>query len=245
MEKNQINFTDENGKPIPLEDIQKAVEEIYKEMAESLENEECSCCGDSILETLVNPDLQINGENAFNTLAFLERSLYLCDEIKPEAAIAFADAIRFWNKVDEADEIPLEEREPIKIYIDSPGGDLDATFSIIDSIALSKTPVWTITIGAGCSGAFFIGIAGHKRLGYPHSSYLFHEGCAQGGGDAHKYIQGVRFYEKKLSMLRKITLKYTRLTEEDYKKHKKDDLWMTAQEALKYGVIDEISTEII
>ena len=41
-------------------------------------------------------------------------------------------------------------------------------------------------------------------------------------------------------MLRKITLKQTGLTEDDYRKHRKDDLWMTAEEALKYGVIDEI-----
>jgi len=46
-------------------------------------------------------------------------------------------------------------------------------------------------------------------------------------------------------MLRKITLKYTKLTEEDYKKHWKDDLWLTAEEALRYGVIDEISNQII
>lgn len=244
MEKNQINFTDKNGKLIPLEEIQKAIEEIYDEMAESLK-EPCPCCGDSVLNELIDPEAQIDGEKTLDTLNFLERTLYLCDEIKPGAAIAFSDAIRFWNKVDELDEIPVEERKPIKIYIDSPGGDINATFSIIDSITMSKTPVWTITIGRGYSGAFFIGSAGHKRYGYEHSSYLFHEGCAQEGGDAHKFLQGVKFYEKQLSMLRKITLRYTGLTEEDYKKHKKDDLWMTAQEALKYGVIDEISSEII
>ena len=143
------------------------------------------------------------------------------------------------------DNIPIEEREPIKIYIDSPGGDLDATFSIIDAIALSKTPVWTVTIGRGCSGAFFIGIAGHKRFGFPHSTYLFHEGCAENGGDAHKFIQGVKFYETRLEMLKEHTLKHTKITEEKYKKHKKDDLWMTAEDAIKYGVIDEILTEIL
>lgn len=240
MEKNQINFLDENGKPIPLEEVQKAVEELYTEMTDN-----CDCCEESVLEMLTSPEGQIDPEKSVDTLNFLERSLYLCDEIKPGSSISFADAIRFWNTVDDIDEVPVEERKPIKIYIDCPGGDINATFSIIDSIRMSKTPVWTITIGRGYSGAFFIGSAGHKRYGYPHSSYLFHEGCAQDGGDAHKFLQGVKFYEKQLSMLRKITLKQTRLTEDDYKKHRKDDLWMTAEEALKYGVIDEIIEELV
>lgn len=240
MEKNQINFLDENGKTIPLEEVQKAVEELYTEMTDN-----CDCCGESILEVITDPENQIDPEKSMDTLNFLERSLYLCDEIKPGSSVSFADAIRFWNTVDDIDEIPIEERKPIKVHIDCPGGDINATFSIIDSIRMSKTPVWTITIGRGYSGAFFIGSAGHKRYGYPHSSYLFHEGCAQDGGDAHKFLQGVKFYEKQLSMLRKITLKQTGFTEDDYKKHRKDDLWMTAEEALKYGVIDEIIEELV
>ena len=235
MEKNQINFLDENGKPIPLEEVQKAVKELYTEMTDN-----CDCCGESILEVITDPANQIDPVKSMDTLNFLERSLYLCDEIKPGSSISFADAIRFWNTVDDMDEIPVEERKLIKIYIDCPGGDINSTFSIIDSIRMSKTPVWTITIGRGYSGAFFIGSTGHKRYGYPHSSYLFHEGCAQDGGDAHKFLQGVKFYEKQLSMLRKITLKQTGFTEDDYRKHRKDDLWMTAEEALKCGVIDEI-----
>ena len=46
-------------------------------------------------------------------------------------------------------------------------------------------------------------------------------------------------------MLKEHTLKHTKITEEKYKKHKKDDLWMTAEDAIKYGVIDEILTEIL
>lgn len=247
---NIIRFIDDNGTLLPLEEIQKTVEEVYNDFSKE-QFCDCGCSANplveptSILSAIVNPDANINIEDATNTLAFLERSLYLTDVIKPESAISYADMIKFWNIIDETDEVPVEEREPIKIYIDSPGGDLDATFSIIDAITLSKTPVWTITIGNGCSGAFFIGIAGHKRFGFPHSSYLFHEGCAENGGDAHKFIQGVKFYEHRLSMLKQHTLKYTKITEEEYKKHKKDDLWMTAEEAVRYGVIDEILEEIL
>lgn len=240
MNESRLKFFDDEGKLVPLDVLQKQLTSIYETVAE---NSKCTC--GSALDMFTDPELQIDGEQVVNTFNFTNRSLYLCSEITHDHAIAFSDAIRFWNAVDEADEIPIEERSPIKIYIDSPGGDLDATFSIVDSILLSETPVWTITIGSGDSGGFFVGISGHKRIGYPHSSYLFHEGSCQNEGDAHKYLQQVDFYKKKLAMLKKLTLKNTKITEDEYKKHRKDDLWFTAEDALQKGVIDEIATKLI
>lgn len=237
MNENILNFFDENGKTIPFDVVQEQLKSIYDTAISSKSK--------STLDIFTDPEFQIHSEETIDTFSFLSRSLYLCSEITHEHAIAFSDAIRFWNAIDDADKIPENERQPIKIYIDSPGGDLDATFSIIDSILLSKTPVWTITIGTGDSGGFFIGICGHKRIGYPHSSYLFHEGSCQNEGDAHKYLQAVEFYKKKLTMLKQIILKKTKITEPEYKKHKKDDLWFTAEDALNKGIIDEIATQLI
>lgn len=241
MEMNQLNFMDENGKMLPYEEVEKNLKKIYDAVSE-----ESGCnCGIGVLESFIRPETQIEADKALETFSFLNRALYLTSEITHEHAIAFSDAILFWNEMDNMEEIPTEEREPIKIYINTPGGDLDATFSIIDSITLSKTPVWTITVGSGDSGGFFVGIAGHKRIGYPHSSYLFHEGSCQNGADAHKFLQNAKFYEKRLSLLKSVVLKHTKLTADEYKKHRKDDLWLTAQDALKYGIIDEIATELI
>lgn len=234
-----LNFLNEKGELLPLEILQEQLTKIYCQVKENTVSE------NSVLDSFIDPEFQVHSEEVIETFSFLTRSLHLCSEITHEHAIAFSDAIKFWNEVDNLDEIPIEERKPIKIYIDSPGGDLDATFSIIDSITLSKTPVNTITIGSGNSGGFFIGIVGHKRIGYPHSSYLFHEGYCENNGDAHKYIQFTEFYKKKLSMLKDLVRKNTKLTSEDYEKYKKDDLWLTADEALKYGIIDEIATELI
>ena len=240
MNNSILNFFEDDGKIIPLDALQKKLEIAYNEVANENDNEK-----ESTFDILTDPELQIDREEVVNTFNFVSRSLYLCSEITHDHAVAFSDAIRFWNAIDEADNIPVDERSPIKIYIDSPGGDLDATFSIVDSILLSETPVWTITIGSGDSGGFFVGISGHKKIGYPHSSYLFHEGSCQNEADAHKYFQQVEFYKKKLAMLKKLTLNNTKLTEDEYKKHKKDDLWFTAEEALQKGIIDEIATKLI
>lgn len=166
-------------------------------------------------------------------------------EIDGNVGDAIDSYIRFFNRQDEQDGIPVEERTPIKIYIDSPGGDLIATFTMINSIRMSKTPVWTINIGAAYSGGFFTFIAGHKRFAYPLSSFLFHEGSTGTSGDAGKFRNFADFYKKELDNLKKVVLEYTDITEEDYEKHINDDWWFTAEEALKYGICDEITKELI
>lgn len=166
-------------------------------------------------------------------------------EIDGNVGDAIDSYIRFFNRQDEQDGIPVEERVPIKIYIDSPGGDLIATFTMINSIRMSKTPVWTINIGAAYSGGFFTFIAGHKRFAYPLSSFLFHEGSTGTSGDAGKFRNFADFYKKELDNLKKVVLEYTNITEEDYEKHINDDWWFTAEEALEYGICDEITKELI
>ena len=153
--------------------------------------------------------------------------------------------IRFWNKYDDKRNIPIEDRKPIKIYIDSNGGCLSDTFTMIDAIKLSKTPVWTICTGAAYSGGFFTFIAGHRRFAYDHASFLYHEGATATGADAGKFRNYAEFYQKELEQLKEVTLKYTKITPEEYKEHIKDDWWMTADEALKYGVCDEITKEFV
>ena len=153
--------------------------------------------------------------------------------------------IRFWNKYDDKRNIPIEDRKPIKIYIDSNGGCLGDTFTMIDAIKLSKTPVWTICTGAAYSGGFFTFIAGHRRFAYDHASFLYHEGATATGADAGKFRNYAEFYQKELEQLKEVTLKYTKITPEEYKEHIKDDWWMTADEALKYGVCDEIVKEFV
>lgn len=176
--------------------------------------------------------------------SFNDRNL-LIGEIGYEISVAVDSIIRFWNKVDEEENIPVEKRKPIKIYIQSPGGLLTATFTMIDAIKLSKTPVYTIAIGETYSGGFFTFLAGHKKFAYPHASFLYHEGATTNGGDANKFRNFAKFYEVQLEQLRQVVLNNSSISEEEYEKHIKDDWWLTAEEAVKYGIADEILTELI
>lgn len=169
----------------------------------------------------------------------------LLGDIDEDAGEYVEQMIRFFNRIDDEDKISLDLRMPIKIYINSGGGSLNATLMMISAIKMSKTPVWTIVTGAAYSGGLFTAICGHKRFGYKYSSYLSHEGSCQMGGDAHKFRNQAKFYEKQLDMLKDITLNNTKITDEEYTTHVKDDWWFTAEEALAAGLIDEIIEELI
>ena len=193
---------------------------------------------DNIKEDVKSFDDVINLDCALN------REIYVGD-ISGGIGQTVDGYIRFWNKYDDKCNIPIEDRKPIKIYIDSNGGCLSDTFTMIDAIKLSKTPVWTICTGSAYSGGFFTFIAGHRRFAYDHASFLYHEGATATGADAGKFRNYAEFYQKELEQLKEVTLKYTKITPEEYKEHIKDDWWMTADEALKYGVCDEITKEFV
>lgn len=153
--------------------------------------------------------------------------------------------IRFWNKYDEKHQIPVEKREPIKLYINSNGGYLIDTFMMIDSIAMSKTPVWAIATGAVYSGGFFTFIAAHKRIAYKHASFLFHEGSTSSAGTSGQFANFASFYKRELKQLKEVVLEKTKISEEFYSEIQKDDYWMTTDEAMKLGVVDEIAEGFI
>ena len=176
--------------------------------------------------------------------SFNDRNIVI-GEIGYEIAVAVDSVIRFWNAADNEENIPVEKRKPIKIFIHSPGGLLTSTFTMIDTIKMSKTPVYTIAMGETYSGGFFTFLAGHKKFAYPHASFLYHEGATANGGDANKFRNFAKFYEVQLEQLRQVVLDNSSISEEEYEKHIKDDWWLTAQEAVEYGIADEILTELI
>ena len=182
-------------------------------------------------------------DDLLNKTLCLDRNCLILD-ITEGTGDGINNLIRYWNLIDDKNNIPVEERQPIKLYIDSNGGDLVQTFIMIASIRLSKTPVWTIGMGAVYSGGFFTFISGHRRIAYPSSSYLYHEGSTGTFGDAGKFRNYACFYEKQMAALKAHTLKFTDIDEHTYDLHIKDDWWMTAEEAIQYGICDEIATEI-
>ena len=197
-----------------------------------------------LLDKFKNNDEAIKSfENVANINANFKRHLLIGD-IDPDVGEIVEAYIRFYNQMDDEMELEPADRTPIILFIDSYGGDLGACFTIVDTIAMSKTPVSTVNIGSAYSAGFFIAIAGHKRFAYPHASYLYHEGSAGTQGTAVQFENFSAFYKKQLAQLREHTLSHTKISPEKYEEIKKDDFWMTANEALELGVCDAITTSL-
>lgn len=202
---------------------------------------------DDFLNMLV-PDENTSNDRDFSDIVNLESCLNreVClGDIEEGVGSAIVAYINFWNRYDDEHNIPIEERKPIKLYVHSYGGSLIETMMMIDAIKLSRTPVIGIAQGAVYSGGFFTFITCHKRIAYPHASFLYHEGATANGGTAAQFENYTSFYRKQLNQLRDIVLEHTNITAEEYETIKKDDVWYLADEAIEAGIVDEITKEII
>lgn len=140
----------------------------------------------------------------------------------------------------------LEESgtDPIKIFIDSPGGDADAGFAIFDMIRFVKPEVYTVGMGLVASAGALILLAAPKerRLGLPNSHYLIHQPLSGMRGVATEIEIHAREIEK---MQRKINKLISEETGQPIEKVEKDtdrDYWMNAEEAVSYGLLSRVIT---
>ena len=197
--------------------------------------------GFSYLDFLTDAENQVDLKATTKTFNFYNRYFYIDDEIIQDTANNFQKFVSFWNEIEEIDNTPPEETIPLTIYLNSPGGDLDATLSIISTMQSSKIPVNTYVYGRAWSGAFFIAICGKERTAVEFSTFLFHEGSILYGENAHKFIQFTDFYKRQLlETVQALTLSKTKISQSDYERHKNDDWWLTAKDAQSYGIIDVI-----
>lgn len=146
------------------------------------------------------------------------------------------------NKEDK--NVSIENRKPIKIFIDSVGGDVVFMWSIINMIEMSKTPVYTINYCTAYSAASEILASGHKRFALPGSHVMIHLGSCAYAGD----VANVESTKKYFDALSKKTvdhlLKKTKIEPKMFKKKTLTDWFLDENDALENGIVDEIVTDL-
>ena len=137
-----------------------------------------------------------------------------------------------------------ESSDPIYVYINSPGGDVDSGFAIYDMIRYVTSPVTVIGMGLVASAAalIFLSVPAERRAGFPDSTYLIHQPLSQLKGVA----IDVAIYAEKIEALRhkldQVIADATGRSREEVENDTERDCWMSAEEAKEYGLLSRIVT---
>lgn len=177
------------------------------------------------------------GERAYDIYSRLlkERIIFLGSQINDAVANSIIAQMLFLASKD-------SEKE-IRFYINSPGGVLTSALAIYDTMQYIKCPVSTVCIGSAASGAAVLlgtGTKG-KRFSLPNAQILLHQVSVGGvGGEAVEIEIAARQILKLREIVNKILAKHTGQSLEKIDKDTDRDFYLTAEEAKKYGLIDEV-----
>jgi ATP-dependent Clp protease protease subunit len=138
--------------------------------------------------------------------------------------------------------LEAENEEPIRVFIDSPGGDADAGYAIFDMMRFVKPQVTTIGMGLVASAGAIIMLAAPKerRLGLPNSHYLIHQPLSGMRGVATEIEIHARELDRLRRRINKLIADETGQPLEKVEKDTDRDYWMGAEEAQSYGLIARI-----
>ncbi len=174
-----------------------------------------------------------NGERVYDIYSRLlkDRIIFIGGEIDDELANSIISELLFLDS---------KSNDEISIYINSPGGSITAGMAIYDTMNYVKSKVTTICIGIAASMASLLLASGDKRYILPNSEVMIHQPLGGVNGQATE----IKIVADRIIYLRnKLNKILSEKTNQDIKKIEKDterDHYLTAKEALEYGLVDKI-----
>lgn len=135
-----------------------------------------------------------------------------------------------------------DPKKEITMFINSPGGSVNAALAIYDTMQYVKPDIKTVCVGIAASAAAVILCAGTKgkRCLLPNSEVLIHQVMGEAGGQATEIEISAKHILKIKERLNKILAKHTGKSVTQIEKDSDRDFWFTAEEAKNYGLVDEI-----
>lgn len=179
------------------------------------------------------------GERSYDIFSRLlkDRIIFLAEDVNPTTASLVVAQLLFLESEDPDKEIYL--------YINSPGGSITDGMAIVDTMNYIKCPVCTICVGMAASMGAVLLTSGEKgkRYALPNAEILIHQPLIGGGGISGQTTEikiHAEHMVKTREKLNKLLSDRTGQSLETIEKDTERDNYMTAEEALKYGLIDEI-----
>lgn len=178
-------------------------------------------------------------EDKFQVEDLENRHLYLNGEISEGIIDNIVYYIIRYNRIDKG--IPINERKPIILYINSPGGSVVDGYGLIDSILLSETPVYTVNLALCASMGFLVYLAGARRYSMPHSEFLMHDGSTMGFDSTAKMKDRMQFETVQLEkMTKEYIMSRTNINDKLYDEKYRVEWYFLPQEGENIGAVDYI-----
>jgi ATP-dependent Clp protease, protease subunit len=188
-----------------------------------------------IIPTVIDKTPQ-GGERVYDIYSRLleERIVFLGSVINDDVANVVIAQLLFLEKVDPS--------KDITIYVNSPGGSVTSTLAMYDTMQLIKCDVSTVCVGIAASGGSVIlmGGAKGKRFILPHSEVMIHQPLGGTEGQATDIAIHADHIIKTKKFLNELIAKHTGKSFEKVEQDTERDKFLTAKEALEYGLVDKI-----
>ncbi len=177
-------------------------------------------------------------EMTIDELLLENRVVFLIGEINPGSAARIMMQMLYLEHT--------KKNSNIDLYLNSPGGAVDDTLAIYDTMRFLSSPVSTYCIGRAYSGGAVLLTAGAKgrRFILPHAKVMMHQPFGGVMGQAEDIrLQAEQIIKSKNELI-KILARHTGQDEERIRRDGERDKYFTAQEAKDYGLVDEVITEL-
>lgn len=163
-----------------------------------------------------------------------ERIIFLSEEIDADVGTSIAATLLWLDHQSDKD---------ISLYINTNGGTVsDGLFTIYDTMQYIKSPIQTVVIGEAYSAGAVILAAGSpgKRMAFPNAEIMLHEVQSEVGGSGSEIEKESQRLQRMGDTLYEIVARHTGQTVKKIKDDCSEDFFLTAKEALAYGLIDKI-----
>lgn len=189
-------------------------------------------------EDYLTPRIQLETSSGYDDRRVSEdmlmrREVAVVGQIDQEGAFDICQLVRYLNREDAS--------QPITLFVDSNGGELNAGLAVYDTMRQASCPIRTVCLGIAASMAALLFVAGTERAIYPHAEVMVHDPLTLGGGGSALTVQ-----EQSRRLMRAratsagILARHTGLPIEEVYEMTKQDTFLSAEEAVDRGFADYI-----
>lgn len=169
-----------------------------------------------------------------DSILYENRILFLFGAIDEQAASRIIPMILVMNSLGQ---------DPIKLYINSPGGDVVSGLAIYDTMRLATAPIYTVCIGRAASMAAWLLAAGDRgnRVASENAQIMIHQGRTLMGGTFTDLKINMQEFTRTQERMIRLLARHSGRGEADIAAAIERDHWMSAEEAVGFGIIDRVA----